>query len=250
MTRTPATGSPIATPTGEQPTAHRRTRAGDAGVPRPAAREGRAAWSATPGTTCAASRCSGSRRRIIALFLRDGGLPVRCSPRSTRPTATSSRSRGPAVGRRVVRLRRAGPRRLRPRDLRRARVDRGRPCCATLGTVLIGGAVGHLAGYLGGWVDALLSRFGDIFLGLPFVLGAIVILATFNGPGTSRSKAAIMAPGHRVPGRARLAGRDADHAIRGAVDEERRTTSRRPGRWAPAPAGSSSGTCCPTASPP
>ncbi len=64
---------------------------------------------------------------------------------------------------------------------------------ATLGTVLVGAAAGVLAGYRGGWLDALLSRLGDVFLGLPFVLGAIVILSTFNGPGTSRSKAAIMA---------------------------------------------------------
>ena len=47
---------------------------------------------------------------------------------------------------------------------------------ATLGTVLLGGAAGMLAGYRGGWLDALLSRFGDVFFGLPFVLGAIVIL--------------------------------------------------------------------------
>ena len=38
----------------------------------------------------------------------------------------------------------------------------------------------------GGWVDALLSRIADIFFGLPFVLGAIVILTTFNGVGQRR----------------------------------------------------------------
>ncbi|MCX2732114.1 ABC transporter permease [Saccharopolyspora sp. NFXS83] len=54
---------------------------------------------------------------------------------------------------------------------------------ATLGTVVIGSIVGILGGYYGGWVDNLLSRFSEIFLGLPFVLGAIVILTTFNQPG-------------------------------------------------------------------
>lgn len=54
---------------------------------------------------------------------------------------------------------------------------------ATLGTVLIGSFVGILGGYYGGWADNLLSRFSEIFLGLPFVLGAIVILTTFNQPG-------------------------------------------------------------------
>ncbi|GAA2813101.1 ABC transporter permease [Saccharopolyspora taberi] len=51
---------------------------------------------------------------------------------------------------------------------------------ATLLTVLLGSVVGLLAGYYGGWVDNVLSRFSEIFLGLPFVLGAIVILTTFN----------------------------------------------------------------------
>ena len=54
--------------------------------------------------------------------------------------------------------------------------------------LLFGGAMGMIAGYRGGWVDALLSRFADVFFGLPFVLGAIVILTTFNGSGTSNSE--------------------------------------------------------------
>ena len=48
---------------------------------------------------------------------------------------------------------------------------------ASILTVLIGGFVGILAGYFGGWVDSLISRVGEIFFGLPFVLGAIVILS-------------------------------------------------------------------------
>ena len=54
---------------------------------------------------------------------------------------------------------------------------------ATLGTVLVGSVAGLVGGYAGGWLDSLLSRFGEIFAGLPFVLGAIVILTTFNPPG-------------------------------------------------------------------
>ncbi|MEV4757369.1 ABC transporter permease [Micromonospora sp. NPDC049559] len=63
---------------------------------------------------------------------------------------------------------------------------------STIGTVLIGGAIGILAGFRGGWVDAVLSRIADIFFGLPFVLGAIVILFTFNKPGSSNSTFKIM----------------------------------------------------------
>jgi oligopeptide transport system permease protein len=51
---------------------------------------------------------------------------------------------------------------------------------ATLLTVLIGGTLGIVAGYSGGRVDSAISRFADIFFGLPFVLGAIVILSTFR----------------------------------------------------------------------
>ncbi len=54
---------------------------------------------------------------------------------------------------------------------------------ATLGTIGIGALAGLLAGYAPGWVDALVSRFGEIFAGLPFVLGGIVILTAFNPPG-------------------------------------------------------------------
>ena len=53
---------------------------------------------------------------------------------------------------------------------------------AVLGNLLIGGLAGIFAGYTGRWLDSLLSRIGDIFLGLPFVLGALVILSTFANP--------------------------------------------------------------------
>ncbi len=64
---------------------------------------------------------------------------------------------------------------------------------ATLGTVLFGGMMGVIAAYRGGWLDGLVSRLGEVFSGIPFVLGAIVILFTFNGPGTNRGPWAIMA---------------------------------------------------------
>jgi oligopeptide transport system permease protein len=64
---------------------------------------------------------------------------------------------------------------------------------ATVGTVLLGTAVGVAAGFRGGWVDAVLSRVADVFFGVPFVLGAIVILFTFNPEGAGSSKWRIMA---------------------------------------------------------
>lgn len=48
---------------------------------------------------------------------------------------------------------------------------------ASVLTVVIGAFFGILAGFFGGWVDGVLSRIGEVFFGLPFVLGAIVILS-------------------------------------------------------------------------
>ncbi|WP_104091688.1 ABC transporter permease [Arthrobacter sp. GMC3] len=45
----------------------------------------------------------------------------------------------------------------------------------TIGVLVIGGTMGALAGYYGGWLDAILARLGDIFFALPLILGAIVI---------------------------------------------------------------------------
>ncbi|MBF5031465.1 ABC transporter permease [Micromonospora sp. ANENR4] len=63
---------------------------------------------------------------------------------------------------------------------------------STVLTLFVGGAMGIIAGYRGGWVDALLSRVADIFFGLPFVLGSIVILTTFNGSGSDNGEWTIM----------------------------------------------------------
>ena len=46
--------------------------------------------------------------------------------------------------------------------------------------VLAGGLIGAIAGYFGGWVDALLSRIVDIFYAIPLLLGAIVVLQMFT----------------------------------------------------------------------
>jgi oligopeptide transport system permease protein len=48
----------------------------------------------------------------------------------------------------------------------------------TLGTVLIGGTIGVMSGYSGGWVDSLMSRIGDVFFAIPLLLGAIIFLVS------------------------------------------------------------------------
>jgi ABC-type dipeptide/oligopeptide/nickel transport system permease subunit len=47
----------------------------------------------------------------------------------------------------------------------------------TLATAVVGGLLGTLSGFYGGWVDTVISRFTDVILGLPFLLGALVFLA-------------------------------------------------------------------------
>jgi oligopeptide transport system permease protein len=50
---------------------------------------------------------------------------------------------------------------------------------STVGIVLIGGLIGMLAGFYGRWVDSVLSRFLEIFYGIPLLLGGILVLASY-----------------------------------------------------------------------
>ena len=54
---------------------------------------------------------------------------------------------------------------------------------AALFTTLLGAVVGLTAGFYGAALDAVLSRIVDIFFGLPFILGAIIILTAITLPG-------------------------------------------------------------------
>ncbi|MEZ0075234.1 ABC transporter permease [Planotetraspora sp. GP83] len=64
---------------------------------------------------------------------------------------------------------------------------------ATLLTVLLGGVAGVLAAYYARWLDAIISRLGEIFLGVPYVLGGIIILGTIAPAQTSPNEFTIMA---------------------------------------------------------
>ncbi|CAN7576234.1 ABC transporter permease [Devosia sp. LjRoot16] len=57
---------------------------------------------------------------------------------------------------------------------------------------LIGTSVGLAAGYFGGWVDMLLMRITDVFLGFPAVVLTLAIVAVL-GPGIVNISAAIIA---------------------------------------------------------
>jgi len=57
---------------------------------------------------------------------------------------------------------------------------------------LIGTTVGLAAGYFGGWIDMLLMRITDVFLGFPAVVLTLAIVAVL-GPGIVNISAAIIA---------------------------------------------------------
>ncbi|HCU48858.1 MAG TPA: peptide ABC transporter permease [Micromonosporaceae bacterium] len=51
---------------------------------------------------------------------------------------------------------------------------------ATFGITVIGSTLGMLAGFFGGWVDAVISRVIDMIYSLPFLLGALVLLGVLR----------------------------------------------------------------------
>jgi oligopeptide transport system permease protein len=51
---------------------------------------------------------------------------------------------------------------------------------ATLLVFVVGGALGALAGFYGGWIDAVVSRVTDVFFALPLLLAAIVIMGVMH----------------------------------------------------------------------
>ena len=46
-------------------------------------------------------------------------------------------------------------------------------------TFVIGTFMGALAGFFGGWVDTVLSRLGDIFFSIPYILAAVIVMTVF-----------------------------------------------------------------------
>ena len=51
---------------------------------------------------------------------------------------------------------------------------------ATMAVFLVGGALGALAGFYGGWIDAVVSRVADVFFGMPLLLAAIVLMQVMH----------------------------------------------------------------------
>ncbi|MFD3544105.1 ABC transporter permease [Streptomyces sp. NPDC058655] len=52
--------------------------------------------------------------------------------------------------------------------------------CVTAIVTVVGSITGMISGYFGGLTDAIMSRVTDIFFGIPFLLGAMVVLQAFT----------------------------------------------------------------------
>ncbi|MGW1023147.1 ABC transporter permease [Streptomyces sp. NPDC002577] len=50
----------------------------------------------------------------------------------------------------------------------------------TIAVTIVGGLIGMFAGYFGGVLDSILSRLTDVFFGIPFLLGTMVVLNSFT----------------------------------------------------------------------
>jgi peptide/nickel transport system permease protein len=87
------------------------------------------------------------------------------------------------------------------RLLRGARVSIQVGVLAVVGYLLIGGTLGALAGYFGGWLDNALMRFTDVIISMPFLLVVIAITAATGGPRLSTVIIVIAATGWYEIGR-------------------------------------------------
>ena len=81
-----------------------------------------------------------------------------------------------------------------------SRVISGARISLSLGTLLvilelaIGGALGAIAGYFGGWLDEIIMRITDLVFAFPTILLAMVVVAAL-GPGLLHSVIAVAAVG-------------------------------------------------------
>jgi peptide/nickel transport system permease protein len=87
------------------------------------------------------------------------------------------------------------------RLLRGARVSMEVGVLAVFGFLLIGGTLGALAGYFGGWLDNALMRFTDVVISMPFLLVVIAVTSATGGPKLTTVIIVIAATGWYEIGR-------------------------------------------------
>ena len=62
-----------------------------------------------------------------------------------------------------------------------------------VGSGLIALVLGTVAGYAGGWIDAVISRITDVWMGIPLILGGIVLLSGTDQRGQVQVTAVLLA---------------------------------------------------------
>ena len=73
-----------------------------------------------------------------------------------------------------------------------ARISLTVAVASVIGSLIVGTTVGLIAGYFGGWIDLLLMRLADVFLGFPALILALALVAVL-GPGMFNVAAALVA---------------------------------------------------------
>ncbi len=63
------------------------------------------------------------------------------------------------------------------------RTSLGIAALVAVGTVLVAVLIGSVSGFYGGWRDAVLSRFTDVWTAIPLLLGAVVVLSALERRG-------------------------------------------------------------------
>ena len=76
-------------------------------------------------------------------------------------------------------------------DLRRPHLAVDRAPLRRRGAATLGSLIGLVAGYFGGWIDLLLMRITDVFLGFPALILALAIVAVL-GPGVVNVSLALI----------------------------------------------------------
>lgn len=67
------------------------------------------------------------------------------------------------------------------------------------GSLLIALVLGSIAGFWPGWRDNVIARVADVFYGMPFILGAIIILYQFEQRGVPQVALALLVLGWMTP---------------------------------------------------
>ena len=124
---------------------------------------------------------------IIGVFVIGGSFRPVCRPIRSKCTEPPRATEG--AGHRVAecslsaRQRRARPRPPQPHHLRGARFPLRRGCIGYSVSARSACFSGMLAGYLRGWAETVIMRLVDVFLSIPAILLAIIIVAVL-GPGS------------------------------------------------------------------